>query len=101
MNDAFAAAGIEYGDDEIIISGWIAVDVVTEKIVREGDEVEDMQWMLLADRAVASEQERIEQTMEVLDAFDELDLPADEMEEIWLEELDWLEEELDSESSNA
>ena len=65
------------------------------------DEVEDMQWMLLADRAVASEQERIEQTMEVLDAFDELDLPADEMEEIWLEELDWLEEELDSESSNA
>ena len=65
------------------------------------DEVEDMQWMLLAERAVASEQERIEQTMEVLDAFDELDLPADEMEEIWLEELDWLEEELDSESSNA
>ena len=65
------------------------------------DEVEDMQWILLAERAVMSEQERIEQTLEVLDAFDELDLPADEMEELWLEELDWIEEELDTESANA
>ena len=32
VNDAFAAAGIEYGADEISIRGRISVDVVTEKI---------------------------------------------------------------------
>ena len=31
-NDAFAASGIEYGADEILIQGRISVDVVTEKI---------------------------------------------------------------------
>ena len=32
VNDAFAAAGIEYSADEISIRGRISVDVVTEKI---------------------------------------------------------------------
>lgn len=31
-NDAFAASGIEYGADSILIEGRISVDVVTEKI---------------------------------------------------------------------
>lgn len=65
------------------------------------DEAEDMQWMLLAEQAVSSDQEWIEQTLEVLDAFNELDLPAEEMDELWLEELDLLEEELDAEGVNA
>jgi hypothetical protein len=32
VNDAFAAAGIEYGDNESRIYGRISVDIVTEKI---------------------------------------------------------------------
>ena len=57
--------------------------------------------MLLAERTTSSDQQRIEQTLEVLDAFDELDLPADEMEEHWREELEWIEEELDADDANA
>ena len=65
------------------------------------DEVEEMQWMLLAERTTSNDRQRIEQTLEVLDAFDELDLPADEMEELWREELEWIEEELDADDANA
>lgn len=75
-----------------------AMPVALELLV---DEVEEMQWMLLAERDTSSDQQRLEQTLEVLDAFDELDLPAEEMNELWLEELDRLEEELDAEDINA
>lgn len=75
-----------------------AMPVALELLV---DEVEEMQWMLLAERSIPSDQQRLEQTLEVLDAFDELDLPAEEMNELWLEELDRLEEELDAEDINA
>ena len=65
------------------------------------DEADDMEWMLLAEQAVSIDQERIEQTLEVLDAFDELDLPEEEMDEFWPEELDWPDEELDAAGTNA
>jgi len=65
------------------------------------DEAEDLQWMLLAEQAVSSDQKLIERTLEVLDAFNELDLPAEEMDELLLEELDRLEEEMDAEGVGA
>ena len=65
------------------------------------DEADDLQWMLLAEQAVSSDQKWIEHTLEVLDAFNELDQPAEEMDELLLEELDRLEEEMDAEGVGA
>jgi len=87
-----------------VLQAFNALDhkVMSDELELLVDEAEDMQWMLLAEQDVSSNQERIEQTLEVLDAINELDLPAEEeMDEFWLEELDWLEEELNAGGVNA
>jgi hypothetical protein len=92
-----------YSRDLEVLQAFDALDEngMVDELELLVDEADDMQWMLLAEQAVSSDQERIEQTLEVLDAFDELDLPEEEMDELWIEELDWPDEELDAAGTNA